>query len=94
MPRATWNGVLLAESDDTIVVEGNHYFPPDSIVPGVLAASDTTSRCPWKGTANYKDVVVDGQVNQDAAWYYADPSRKARTIAGHVAFSKGVRVEA
>lgn len=94
MPRATWNGVVLAESDDTIVVEGTHYFPLDSIVPGVLADSVTTSRCPWKGTANYKDVVVDGQVNRDAAWYYADPKRKARAIAGRVAFWKGVRVEA
>lgn len=94
MSRTTWNGVLLAESDDTIVVEGNHYFPPDSIVPGVLADSDTTTRCPWKGTANYRHVVVDGQVNRDAAWYYADPKRKARAITGRVAFWKGVRVEA
>ena len=93
MPRATWNGTLLAESDDTVVVEGNHYFPPDSIVPGVLADSDTTSRCPWKGTASYHDVVVDGEVNRDAAWYYPDPKPEARSIAGHVAFWKGVRVE-
>ena len=78
MPTATWNGAVLAESDATIVVEGNHYFPPDSVDPAYLRDSDRTSRCFWKGTARYKDVVIDGQVNPAAGWYYPDPQRCGR----------------
>lgn len=94
MARATWNGILLAESDETVVVEGNHYFPANSVVEGVLQDSDTTSVCPWKGTASYKSVVVDGQVNADAAWYYPEPKDAAREIKDHLAFWKGVTVQA
>ena len=86
MARATWNGVLLAESGETVVVEGNHYFPPASVVDGVLQPSDTRTVCPWKGTASYYDVVADGEVNQGAAWYYPEPKEAAREISGHVAF--------
>jgi uncharacterized protein (DUF427 family) len=94
MPRAVWNGRVIAESDETIVVEGNHYFPPASVDPALLADSPHTSRCPWKGIASYKDVVVEGEVNRNAAWYYPDPSEAARPIAGYVAFWHGVKVEA
>jgi len=93
MATAVWNGEVLAESDDTIVIEGNHYFPPDSVHWEHLDASATTSVCPWKGRAGYHDVVVHGKVNRDAAWYYADPSPAAAHIAGYVAFWRGVRVE-
>ena len=91
--RAIWNGTVLAESDDTIVVEGNHYVPADSVNPDVLASSEHTSMCPWKGTANYKAVIVDGERNQDAAWYYPAPKDAAAEITGRYAFWKGVRVE-
>jgi uncharacterized protein (DUF427 family) len=93
MVRASWNGVLIAESDDTVVVEGNHYFPADSVVAGVLVDSATTTSCPWKGTAHYKSVVVDGGTNRDAAWYYPQPKDAAREIAGRFAFWNGVIVE-
>jgi uncharacterized protein (DUF427 family) len=93
MPRAIWNGVVVAESDDTVVVEGNHYFPVESIRWDHLQESDHTSVCPWKGTASYYSVVVDGQVNRDAAWYYPTPSDAAREIMGRIAFWKGVQVE-
>lgn len=93
MMRATWNGVVLAESDDTVVLEGNVYFPPHALQREHLQDSATTSRCPWKGTARYYSVVVDDEVNPDAAWYYPDPSRAASAIAGRVAFWHGVRVE-
>ena len=93
MARAIWNDTVIAESDDTVVVEGNHYFPASSIVEGVLEDSDTTSVCPWKGAGHYYDVVVDGEVNADAAWYYPAPSQAAAEIKDHVAFWKGVRVE-
>jgi uncharacterized protein (DUF427 family) len=92
--RATWNGTLLVESDETVVVEGNHYFPVEAVADGVLQPSDTHTVCPWKGTASYYDVVVDGQVNEDAAWYYPEPKEAAAEIAGRVAFWKGVSVEA
>ena len=94
MAKAMWNGVVIAESDDTVVVEGNHYFPPDSVRSEVLRDSSHTSLCPWKGTASYKDVVVDGEVNGDAAWYYPEPSEAAQEIAGHYAFWNGVEVTA
>jgi uncharacterized protein (DUF427 family) len=94
MVRATWNGQVIAESDDTVVVEGNHYFPRDAVRDDVLVASDTTSVCPWKGTASYYSLVVDGQQNTDAAWYYPTPKDAAAEITGRVAFWKGVQVSA
>ena len=93
MAKATWNGAVLAESDETVVVEGNHYFPPESLSREYLSESATRTRCWWKGKASYYDVVVDGQKNADAAWYYPDPSKKASMIKDHVAFWRGVTVE-
>jgi uncharacterized protein (DUF427 family) len=92
MVKAIWNGVIVAESDDTVVVEGNHYFPADAIRPELFKPSATTSICPWKGTANYRSLVVDGKENADAAWYYADPKEAAANIRGRIAFWKGVTV--
>mgnify|MGYP001806042697 FL=1 len=92
MVKAIWNGETIAESDDTVVVEGNHYFPLDSVRPGVLTPSSTTSVCPWKGTAEYYSVQAGGDENRDAAWYYAEPKPAAAEIAGRVAFWKGVKV--
>ena len=92
MITATWNGTVLASSDDTVVVEGNHYFPRSSITDGVLVDSATTSVCPWKGTASYHSVVVDGQTNVDAAWYYPAPKDAAAEITDRIAFWKGVQV--
>jgi len=91
--RAVWNGATLAQSDDTIVVEGNHYFPAESISAEHFAPSEHTSVCPWKGTASYYDVVVDGQVNEQAAWFYPEPKDAAAEIRGYVAFWKGVSVD-
>jgi len=91
--RAIWNGQVIAESDETIVVEGNHYFPPDSVKPEFLADSPQHSVCPWKGLASYYDVAVDGEVNRGAAWYYPDPSSAASEISGYIAFWRGVKVE-
>jgi len=93
MPRAIWNGTVLAESDQTVVVEGNQYFPPDAINRDYFQQSQTHTTCPWKGLASYYDVVVEGQVNRDAAWYYPEPKEAARNIAGYVAFWRGVQVE-
>jgi uncharacterized protein (DUF427 family) len=93
MPRAIWNGTVLAESDRCEVVEGNQYFPPDAVKRSHLRESATHTVCSWKGTASYYDVVVDGAVNEDAAWYYPDPKPAAARIAGYVAFWKGVTVE-
>ncbi|KZS84251.1 DUF427 domain-containing protein [Mycobacterium persicum] len=93
MIRAVWNGTVLAEVPQTVTVEGNHYFPPDSIHREYLIDSSTTSVCPWKGVANYYTVVVDGQTNPDAAWYYPDPSPAASDIKNHVAFWRGVTIE-
>ena len=90
--QAIWNDTVLAESDDTVVVEGNHYFPPEAIHSEYFKASDTTSRCPWKGTASYYTVEVDGAQNADAAWYYPEPKAAAAQIKGHVAFWKGIQV--
>ena len=92
MVTATWRGRVLAESDKTIVVEGNHYFPPDSVHREYFRESSTTTTCSWKGEACYYDIVIDGEVNRDAAWYYPDPKPEARTIKGYVAFWKGVEV--
>lgn len=95
MPRATWNGAVLAEApeDDVEVVEGNVYFPPDAVRREYLRPSDTHTTCGWKGVASYYTVEVDGQQNPDAAWYYPEPTAAARNIAGRVAFWKGVQVE-
>ena len=90
--KATWNGAVIAQSDATEVVDGNHYFPPDSVNSDYLKKSDATSSCAWKGMASYYDLVVDGSINSQAAWYYADPKPKAANIKNHVAFWKGVEV--
>ena len=91
--KATWNGAVLAQSDETVVVEGNHYFPSDSINQAYFQGSDTHTTCPWKGEASYYNVVVDGQVNKDSAWYYPDPKSAAKEIKDRVAFWRGVKVE-
>jgi uncharacterized protein (DUF427 family) len=91
--RATWKGAVLAESDETVVVEGNHYFPAGSVNREYFRESETHTVCPWKGTASYYDVVVDGETNADAAWYYPEPKDAAREIEGRVAFWRGVGVE-
>jgi uncharacterized protein (DUF427 family) len=90
--KASWNGATIAASDATVMVEGNHYFPPDSIDRSLLQPSERTSFCPWKGTAAYFDVVVDGKVNSAAAWTYPDPKEKAAHIRDHLAFWGGVTV--
>jgi uncharacterized protein (DUF427 family) len=92
MTTATWNGETIAESDDTKVVEGNHYFPPESVRQDFLSASPTTSVCPWKGTASYYSLTVDGKENTDAAWYYPAPKDAAAEIKDHVAFWRGVEI--
>lgn len=92
MPKAIWNGAVLAESDETVVVEGNHYFPPESLNKELFKESETTSVCPWKGTASYYSIEVDGKTNADAAWYYPDPRKLAEGFKGRVAFWKGVEV--
>ena len=91
--RATWNGATLAQSENTVVVENNHYFPPESINLEYFMDSATHSTCPWKGEASYKSIEVDGQRNLDAAWYYPAPKDAAAQIKDHYAFWKGVRVE-
>lgn len=93
MVRAVWNGVVVAESDETRVVEGNHYFPPDSVRDDLLVPSPTTSRCFWKGKAHYYSIVVGEDVNLDAAWTYPNPWPLARWLGGYVAFWRGVRIE-
>jgi uncharacterized protein (DUF427 family) len=90
--KAIWTGAVLAESDDTIIVEGNHYFPPDSTSREYFKESDRQTTCPWKGEACYYDIVVEGEVNKEAAWYYPNPKDAAKQIAGYVAFWKGVEV--
>lgn len=92
MAKAIWNDRVIAESDNTVVVEGNHYFPPESVKSGFLKASSHTTECGWKGTAHYYDLVVDGQTNPGAAWYYPTPKEAAKQIAGRIAFWKGVQV--
>jgi uncharacterized protein (DUF427 family) len=94
MVKAIWNDAIIAESDDTVVVEGNHYFAPQSVHRELLRDSATTTECGWKGTARYYDVVVAGKSNADAAWYYADPKPAAESIRGRIAFWKGVQVVA
>lgn len=90
--KATWNGALLAESEDIVIVEGNPYFPIDSLNQEYFSDSPNTSRCPWKGTANYFDVVVDGETNAGAAWIYHEPKPAAADIKERVAFWRGVEV--
>ncbi len=90
--RATWNGAVLAESTDTVVVEGNHYFPPASVNREYFTESSTQTTCPWKGEASYYSVLVDGQTNDDAAWYYPEPKDAAKQIVDHVAFWHGVEI--
>lgn len=92
MPRATWNGVVVAESDETVIVEGNHYFPIDTIKAEYFKPSSESSICPWKGRASYFDLEVDGNVNRGAAWYYATPKAAASSIKDHVAFWRGVHI--
>ena len=93
MARATWKGVTLAESDRTIEVEGNQYFPPESLDRSYFRDSETHTVCPWKGTASYYTVSVDGQESADAAWYYPEPSEAASLIKDYIAFWRGVKVE-
>ncbi len=88
--KATWNDTVIAESDNTVIVEGNHYFPPASINRDLVVESETTSKCPWKGLASYLTIKVDDDRNEDAAWYYPDPKEAANNIKDHVAFWKGV----
>ena len=91
--KASWNGAILAESDDTVVVEGNHYFPESAVNKQYFQPSDTHTFCPWKGEASYYSVVVDGKTNKDAAWYYPEPKPAAAEIDGRVAFWRGIKVE-
>lgn len=93
MTKAVWSDVVIAESDDTVIVEGNHYFPREAIDEAYFAESDHHTVCSWKGTASYLDVIVDGEVNRNAAWYYPDTKPEAKNIEGRVAFWRGVRVE-
>ena len=93
MVKAVWNGVTIAESDDTVVVEGNHYFPRESLVEACFEPSDTHTVCGWKGTASYLTVTAGGTENRNAAWFYPDPKDAAAEIKGRVAFWKGVVVE-
>jgi uncharacterized protein (DUF427 family) len=90
--RAVWNGTVIAESDKTVVVEGNHYFPSDSLVAAHFRKNSATTVCPWKGTANYFDVIVGDKVNERAAWTYKTPKDAAQNIANYVAFWRGVEV--
>ena len=94
MAKATWNETVLAQSDDTVVIDGNHYFPPESINKQYFQESNTHSICPWKDTANYYDMEVNGQINKDAAWFYPNAKEKAKHFEGYVAFWRGVQVEA
>jgi len=93
MPKAIWNGMTLAESNEGQVVEGNYYFPPQALKQQYVKPSTTHTTCPWKGEASYYNIVVDGKVNKDAAWYYPSPKEAAKHITGYVAFWKGVQVD-
>ena len=90
--KAIWNDEIIAESDDTVVVEGNHYFPRESVWSKYLLHSDTSSHCPWKGDASYHSLIVEGEINDDAAWFYPSPKPAAAEIEGRIAFWKGVEV--
>ena len=91
--KAIWNNTTIAESNETVVVEGNHYFPADSINKAYFQPSETHTVCGWKGTASYFDIVVNGEANQDAAWYYPETKPDAKNIEGYVAFWKGVEIK-
>jgi uncharacterized protein (DUF427 family) len=93
MAKAIWNGVILAESDNCQIVEGNYYFPPETINQEYFKTSDTHTTCSWKGVASYYTISVNGQENKDAAWYYPQAKEKAKNIEGYIAFWKGVKVE-
>ncbi|MGA2096685.1 MAG: DUF427 domain-containing protein [Candidatus Acidiferrum sp.] len=93
MAKAIWGGKVIADSKNTVTIEGNQYFPPDSVAKDFLKSSTHTSICPWKGTAHYYHVEVDGMKNENAAWYYPEPNPAAAEIKNHVAFWKGVSVE-
>jgi uncharacterized protein (DUF427 family) len=93
VPKAIWNGAVLAQSDTFETVEGNVYFPPTALNRDYFRESPTHTTCPWKGLASYYDVVVDGAVNKDAAWFYPEPKPAAGNITGYVAFRRGVKVE-
>jgi uncharacterized protein (DUF427 family) len=90
--KALWNKVVIAESDDTVVVEGNHYFPYNSVKKEYLQESDFSTKCGWKGTANYYTVTVDGKANKDSAWYYPEPYDAAKKIKGRIAFWNGIEI--
>ena len=90
--KAVWNGKTIAESNDTVVVEGNHYFPLEALNKEMIRESTTHTTCPWKGVASYYSLIVDGKENRDAVWYYSEPSEKAKNIKGRVAFWKGVEI--
>ncbi len=94
MAKAVWNGTVIAESDDTVVVENNHYFPASSVRADLLRPSDTQSECPWKGTASYVSIEIDGATNADAAWFYPEPKDAAAEIRDRYAFWRGVEVTA
>ena len=94
MAQAIWNETVLAQSNDTVVIDGNHYFPPESINKQYFQESNKHSTCPWKGTANYYDIEVKGEINKDAAWFYPNAKEKAKHFEGYVAFWRGVQVEA
>ncbi|HUZ61705.1 MAG TPA: DUF427 domain-containing protein [Hanamia sp.] len=91
--KAIWNNQVIAESNDTIIVEGNHYFPADAVNKEFLKPSDTHTTCPWKGFASYYTLQVDGKTNEDAAWYYPEPKEAAKEIKNRIAFWKGVQVK-
>lgn len=93
MAKAIWNGVVIAESNDTVLIEGNHYFPVNSVRQDLLRPSETHTTCPWKGLASYYSIELDGQTNRDAAWFYPEPKPAAKEITGRVAFWRGVKVE-
>lgn len=93
MAKAIWNGVVIAESEKTLIVEGNHYFPPDTINRDFLKETSTHTTCPWKGLASYYSIVVDGKENKDSAWFYPEPKPAAKEIKDHIAFWRGVTVE-
>lgn len=90
--KAIWQNEIIAESDSTVVVENNHYFPPSSVKTPLLSPSQTHTHCPWKGDASYYDININGKINRDAAWYYPDPKQAAENIKGYIAFWKGVEV--
>lgn len=90
--KAIWKGQIVAESDETVIIESNHYFPRNSIASEFFSESDSTTQCAWKGTANYLSITVDGETNKNAAWYYATPKEDAKAITGMVAFWRGVQV--